>query len=127
MFLGENRGVHMEEIDKFEEVKDIEETLLFKNINALCEERNTSVSQMLKDLELPKSTVANWRETRTWMEGLLSISGYFDVSIDSLFSNTYGYKEKYRELEEAVVRNNLTDEDIRVLCGIAKLISTHYR
>lgn len=110
-----------------EKTEKVEETLLFKNINALCDERKISVSQMLKDLNLPLSTVSNWSAERRWMTCLPLVAKYLDVSIDRLFSCADGQLTKYDRLKELVDCLNLTDDDVEFVCDMAKLVFRRYR
>lgn len=62
-----------------------EPTVIFKNIQALCKEKNFTVSSLEEAAGLPTGTIPNWNKTRRWMKYIQAVAKTLGVSIDRLF------------------------------------------
>ncbi|MBO5990949.1 MAG: hypothetical protein J6R00_04800, partial [Lentisphaeria bacterium] len=60
------------------------------NILFLIGDQRGAKTNFLKDLELPSSTIGDWKNGRnkSYMKRLPEIASYFDVSVDYLLGNT---------------------------------------
>ncbi len=76
--------------------------MFYERLQLLCKERNTSVSSMLKDLELSTGSTGNWKKGQLPRgEILAKIADYLDTSIDYIIFGEF--------------KSNLTDEEKHLL------------
>lgn len=76
--------------------------MFYERLKAVCKERNTSVTAMLKALNLSTSGTGYWKKGKLPNgEVLAQIANYLDTSIDYLIFGEY--------------RTNLTEEQLHLL------------
>ena len=76
--------------------------MFYERLKAICKENNTSVSAMLKDLNLSTGSTGHWKKGMLPKgEVLAQIAEYLHTSIDYLIFGEY--------------RNNLNEEQLKLL------------
>ncbi len=78
-------------------------TLLVSNIQKLCNERGTTVNQMLQECNLHKSTIDHMKKENPSIpsiDKIFTIAEYFNVSVDYLL----GYTPKVDDEEQEYIK-----------------------
>lgn len=79
-------------------------SLLYERIKLLCEENNTTVAKLERDLGLSNSTIRKWRSNISpSVDKVIKVAKHFNVSIDYLVGFT--------DIREPV-NNIICDDDI---------------
>lgn len=116
---------------------DKEQSILFKNIQTICKERDLPVSALEDEAGIPRGTIGNWSTERHWMIYLQATARTLGVSIDSLFlidpalsnsSDRLGDKDRIRHLRILAAMDGLSldDKSVNVIIEIAKLLQSNY-
>lgn len=58
--------------------------MIFDNIEALCKERGTNISQLERDVGLANATIRRWANGSPTVENLKKVADYFCVTVDDL-------------------------------------------
>ena len=58
--------------------------LIYRNILALCKERNIPVSKLEREVGLGNGTVGSWAKRSPSIENVGKVAKFFGVTIDSL-------------------------------------------
>lgn len=58
--------------------------MILERIQNLCNERNTNIAQLEKELGFGKSTIRRWNTSSPSVDNLQKVADYFKVSVDSL-------------------------------------------
>lgn len=61
--------------------------MILERIQNLCNERNTNITQLEKELGFGKSTIRRWNTSSPSVDNLQKVADYFKVSVDSLLKN----------------------------------------
>ncbi len=76
--------------------------MFYERLQALCKEKNTSISAMLKELGLSTGSTGNWKRGQLPKGDVLGkIAEYLDTSVDFLIFGEY--------------RTNLNEDQLRLL------------
>lgn len=76
--------------------------MFYENLKAICKKHNTTVTAMLKELNISTGSTGNWKKGQLPRgEVLAQIANYLDTSIDYLIFGEY--------------RTNLTKEQLHLL------------
>lgn len=68
--------------------------MLVHNIEDLCEEHGLSITQLEKQLGISLGTIRTWKTRAPRLDTLTKVSGYFQVSIDSLVQTNKAERRK---------------------------------
>lgn len=60
------------------------ERVIFDNIEALCKERGTNISQLERNVGLANATIRRWSNSSPTVENLKKVADYFGVTVDEL-------------------------------------------
>lgn len=58
--------------------------MLLKNIRKLCQERQTTVAQLEREIGLSNGTISKWASSSPSVNNLKAVADYFGVSLDEL-------------------------------------------
>lgn len=61
--------------------------MILKNIQALCKERNISISALEKAVNIGNGTISRWGESSPRVNSLKVVAEYFGVTVDDLLSD----------------------------------------
>lgn len=61
--------------------------MILANIEALCKQRNTNISQLERDVGLSNATVRRWASCSPTVENLKKVADYFGVTVDDLLKD----------------------------------------
>lgn len=61
--------------------------MIFDNIQALCVEHGTNVSELERKLGFANATIRNWDKSDPRTSNLKKVADYFGVTLDSLISD----------------------------------------
>lgn len=62
--------------------------MLYGNIKVLCDKKNLSISQLERDLELPRSSICKWDENEPSVRRVQKVAKLLGVTVDSLLEET---------------------------------------
>lgn len=62
--------------------------VLVNNIKKLCQEHNTTVSQVEKDLFMSPGLISRWAKNIPTLDRIMDIASYFDVTLDSIIASS---------------------------------------
>lgn len=60
--------------------------MLLKNIRKLCQERQTTVAQMEREIGLSNGTISKWATSSPTVNNLKAVADYLGVSMDELLA-----------------------------------------
>jgi transcriptional regulator with XRE-family HTH domain len=60
--------------------------VLLKNIRKLCQERQTTVAQMEREIGLSNGTISKWATSSPTVNNLKAVADYLGVSMDELLA-----------------------------------------
>ena len=60
--------------------------MLLKNIRKLCQERQTTVAQLEREIGLSNGTISKWASSSPSVNNLKAVADYFGVSMDELLA-----------------------------------------
>lgn len=60
--------------------------MLLKNIRKLCKERQTTVTQMEREIGLSNGTISKWATSSPTVNNLKAVADYLGVSMDELLA-----------------------------------------
>lgn len=84
---------------------------IVNRIKALCKSRNTTITELERDLSFGKSTISKWKDSFPSSDKLITVANYFDVSVDFLLG---------RHINDSAVLS----EDIPIFIADQKLVIT---
>jgi transcriptional regulator with XRE-family HTH domain len=58
--------------------------VIYKNILALCKERNITISKLEKEVGLGNGTIGRWERVSPTVENAKKVADFFGVTVDSL-------------------------------------------
>ena len=58
--------------------------MIVERIQSLCEEANTTLAQLEKELNFGNGTIRRWNDSSPSMVRVLKVANYFEVSVDYL-------------------------------------------
>lgn len=59
---------------------------MLKNIRKLCQERQTTVAQLEREIGLSNGTISKWASSSPSVNNLKAVADYFGVSMDELLA-----------------------------------------
>ena len=60
--------------------------MLLKNIRKLCQERQTTVAQLEREIGLSNGTISKWASSSPTVNNLKAVADYLGVSMDELLA-----------------------------------------
>lgn len=60
--------------------------MIYKNILALCKERNITISKLEKEVGLGNGTIGRWERVSPTVENAKKVADFFGVTVDSLMA-----------------------------------------
>lgn len=60
--------------------------MLLKNIRKLCQERQTTVAQLEREIGLSNGTISKWASSSPSVNNLKAVADYFGVLLDELLA-----------------------------------------
>jgi len=106
----------------FSEVFSVDDSGLFKRVEALCNENNISVSALLTEITGSVGNAPTWKKGNIRSADLIAVCMKFDVSADFLLGLEMGNNQKFDCSERALSfakRFDFLDEDGKVVVGNA--------
>ena len=80
--------------------KSEEYHFIFNNIIELCDEKNITVSNLLKNFSISKSAMTAWKKGNIHPDTLIKIAGFFGISVEHLIT---GKKTELTENEKELI------------------------
>lgn len=101
---------------------------LYTRIEKLCEENNTNVTELCRELKMPRSPLSELKAGRSRTlstDKLILIAKYFNVSLDWLIGNTTEETNEASDLPDDLIlfnrkAKNLTPEQRKQLFDVAR-------
>lgn len=62
--------------------------MIYKNIIALCRQKNISIAKLEKELGMGNGTIGKWERSSPTIESIKKVADHFGVSVDTLISTT---------------------------------------
>lgn len=62
--------------------------MILENIQALCKERNISISALEKEVKIGNGTIARWGTSFPRVDNLKTVADYFGVTVNDLLADT---------------------------------------
>lgn len=60
--------------------------MIYKNILALCKEKNITISKLEKEIGLGNGTIGRWAKVSPSVENAKKVADFFGVTVDSLMA-----------------------------------------
>ena len=64
--------------------------MLYGNIKALCDKQNLLISQLERDLGLPRSSICKWDKNEPGVRRVQKVAKSLGVTVDNLLEETKG-------------------------------------
>ena len=98
--------------------------MFYTRLKKLCQEKGTTITGMLKELNLSTGSTGNWKKGQLPKgEVLVLIADYLDTSIDYLIQGEY--KSDLSEDEKRIIelyRNTPERAKYKVMCDVEKIV-----
>ena len=98
--------------------------MFYTRLKKICQEKGTTITGMLKELNLSTGSTGNWKKGQLPKgEVLVLIADYLDTSIDQLIQGEY--KSDLSEDEKRIIelyRNTPERAKYKVMCDVEKIV-----
>ena len=98
--------------------------MFYTRLKKICQEKGTTITGMLKELNLSTGSTGNWKKGQLPKgEVLVLIADYLDTSIDYLIQGEY--KSDLSEDEKRIIelyRNTPERAKYKVMCYVEKIV-----
>ncbi len=98
--------------------------MFYTRLKKICQEKGTTITGMLKELNLSTGSTGNWKKGQLPKgEVLVLIADYLDTSIDYLIQGEY--KSDLSEDEKRIIelyRNTPERAKYKVMCDVEKIV-----
>lgn len=98
--------------------------MFYTRLKKICQEKGTTITGMLKELNLSTGSTGNWKKGQLPKgEVLVLIADYLDTSIDYLIQGEY--KSDLSEDEKKIIelyRNTPERAKYKVMCDVEKIV-----
>lgn len=103
------------------------DNIVYVRIKKLCENNNTNIAALERDLELSNGVISKWKKATPNVETLRKVANYFNTSLDYLIGMTdiitpvkeIIADENFRSIQRA--RETMDDEEEERMMQLLKL------